>query len=134
MRLALQPLENGDTCVIVETAGGRSSGCGDPERQRAQEGIRVHPVLQGSMVYLHGSVGPEVETLTLRYQDGHGEQLPVVERFVLHDIGPDRFQDGKRPILLVARDGDGAEVARQRVGQRAFGPDTSIWSETEVSP
>jgi hypothetical protein len=57
-----------------------------------------------------------------------------VERFVLHDIPRARFEDGKRPILLVARDRNGAEVAREKVGQSPFPPNSAIWSGGDVAP
>jgi hypothetical protein len=46
------------------------------------------------MVYVSGSVGPEVATLELHHQDGYVMELPLVERFVLHDIPRARFEDG----------------------------------------
>jgi hypothetical protein len=86
------------------------------------------------MVHISGSVGPEVAKLELHHQDGYVVELPLVERFVLHDVPRARFEDGKRPILLVARNRDGEEVAREKVGQAVFGPNSAIWSGRDVSP
>jgi hypothetical protein len=132
MRLSLIPIEGGETCVELMTRNGTSTGCG-PEL-RVDEGIQVHPTLVGSMVYVSGSIGPDVAKLELHHQDGYVLELPIVERFVLHDIPRARFEDGKRPILLVARGRDGAEVARMKVGQRTFAPNSAIWSGGDVSP
>jgi hypothetical protein len=132
MRLSLIPLEGGQTSVELSTRNGTSHGWGG--QQRVEEGIQVHPTLMGSIVFLNGSVGPEVAVLELHHQDGYVVELPIVERFVLHGIPRARFEDGKRPIRLVARNRDGAEVAREKVGQRVFGPDSAIWSGADVGP
>jgi hypothetical protein len=79
-----------------------------------------------------GSVGPEVAKLELHHQDGYFVELPIVERFVLHGVPRARFEEGKRPNLLVARDRNGVEIAREKIGQRAFWPDTR--SGPDVSP
>lgn len=118
MRLVLVPIEGGMTCVVRKTAGGTGTSCG-PE-PRVGKGIQVHPGLMESIVFLNGSVGPEVATLELHHQDGYVLELPTVERFVFHGIPRARFEEGKRPTLLVARDRDGAEVAREKVSQRLF--------------
>jgi hypothetical protein len=118
LRLSVIPIEGGQRCIEVKTASGTSTGCGP--RLWTDEGIQVHPTLMESMVFLKGSVGPEVEKLELHHQDGTVVELPIVERLVLHDIPRARFEDGKRPILLVARDRHGAEVAREKVSQRSF--------------
>jgi hypothetical protein len=117
MRLSLIPVEGGNSCSELETAGGTSGTCG---RLRVDEGIQVHPTLMESMIFLNGSVAPEVTKLELHHQDGYVIELPIVERFVLHDIPRARFEEGKRPALLVARGSDGAEVAREKVAQRMF--------------
>jgi hypothetical protein len=134
LRLALQRTEQGGTCVITMAGGGRGTTCRDEGEPRTSRGISVHPTLSGKMVYLSGSVGPEVATLTLEFQDGVTVDLPVTERFVLYDIHRSHFAEGRRPIRLVARDRDGREVAREPVGQAVFGPKSAIWLEGEVGP
>jgi hypothetical protein len=131
MRLLLIPTEGGNRCAIETRNGTSGGGCAQP-RERA--GIQVHPTLMGSIVFVNGSVGPEVAKLELHHQDGYFVELPLVERFVLHGIPRARFEDGKRPILLVARDRSGAELAREKVGQTAFGPNSAIWSGSDVGP
>lgn len=134
LRLALQRTERGGTCVITLAGGGGSTTCRERGGPRVSHGISVHPTLSGKMIYLSGSVGPEVATLTLEYQDGETVDLPVTERFVLYDIDRSHFAAGRRPIRLVGRDRDGAEVAREPVGQAVFGPNSAIWAEGEVGP
>jgi hypothetical protein len=114
------------TCVRITTATGTGTGCGS--QLRAEQGISVFLALSGSMIYLEGSVGPEVAELELDYQDGNSAVLPIVERFVLSDIDASHFQAGKRPYRLIARDREGNEVARQSLSQGVFGPDSGIWS------
>jgi hypothetical protein len=52
----------------------------------------------------------------------------------LHGVPRARFEEGKRPNMLVAWNRDGVEVAREKLGQRVFGPDSAIWSGPDVSP
>jgi hypothetical protein len=132
MQLSLIPIEGGKTCVELKTRNGTGTGCGPPSR--TDGGIDVRPTLNGSMVYVSGSVGPEVAKLELHHQDGYVLELPIIERFVLHDIPRARFEDGKRPILLVARARDGDAVDRVKVRQTAFGPNSAIWSGEDVGP
>jgi hypothetical protein len=130
LRLLLQPVEHGETCLIV----GGGTTCPPADKLRTPTGIAVYPTLEGSIVYLSGSVGPEVSQLTLRYEDGQEVELPVVERFVLYDIPRAHFNDGARPIELIGRNSEGVEVAQQKVDQDVFGPKSSIWLPGDVSP
>jgi hypothetical protein len=125
LRLSLVPTKDA-TCVRITTATGTGTGCGS--QLRADQGISVFLTLSGSMIYLEGSVGPEVAELELDYQDGTSAVVPIVERFVLSDIDASYFQAGKRPYRLIARDRKGNEVARQSLSQGVFGPDSGIWS------
>jgi hypothetical protein len=130
--LSFIPIEGGERCVERKTRNGTSIACGSA--LWTDEGIQVHPTLMGSMVFVSGSVGPQVAKLELHHQDGYVLELPIVERFVLHDVPRARFVEGKRPNLLVARNRNGEEVAREKLGQRVFGPDSAIWSGEDVGP
>jgi hypothetical protein len=132
LRLSLIPIEGNEMCVERKTGNGTSGGCGP--KLSVDQGIQVHPTLMGSMVFVSGSVGPEVAKLELHHQDGFVLELPIVERFVLHDIPRERFEDGKRPNLLVGMNRAGVEVAREKVGQRVFRSDSAIWSGRDVGP
>jgi hypothetical protein len=130
MRLVLVPIEGGMTCVVRKTAVGTGTGCGP--QPRVDKGMQVHPSLMGSNVFVNGSVGPEIAKLELHHQDGYVVELPIVERFVFHGIPRERFEDGKRPNLLVARNRSGEEVAREKLGQRVF--DGASSSGRDVAP
>lgn len=131
IRLSLIPIENNEACVEMETRTGTSGSCGPIH---VDEGIQVHPTMIGSTVVLNGSVGPEVAKLELHHQDGFVLELPIVERFVFHGVRRAQFEEGKRPSLLIALNRNGDEVAREKVGQRVFSPDSAIWSGGDVSP
>jgi hypothetical protein len=133
LKLTLRPAEGGLVCHSIGSGAGRSGSCVAPEKLRVEEGISVHPTLAGSIVYLQGSVGPEVKTLTLEYEDASVVELPIVERFVLFSIARGNFFEGAQPRLLVARDAEGREVVRSPVNQRVFGPKSSIWLPGDVS-
>jgi hypothetical protein len=132
LRLSFIPIEGGEKCVELETRNGTSGGCGSA--LWTDEGIQVHPTLVGSMVFVSGSVGPEVAKLELHHQDGYVLELPIVERFILHDIPRARFEDGKRPVVLIAHAKDGAEVAREKVPQRMFEMQTASGRRDLVDP
>jgi hypothetical protein len=133
LRLLLRPAEGGETCVVIEGNGG-SLTCGKLDALRVDEGLRVHPALRGSIVFLEGSVGPEIATLTLEYEDGSTADVPIVERFVLFGIERKHFHEGARPLRLIGRDRAGRVVAREPVGHGVFGPKSSIWLPGDVSP
>jgi hypothetical protein len=133
LKLTLRPAEGGLVCKSIGSGSGRSGTCVPTEQLRVDEGMSVHPTLAGSIVYLEGSVGPEVETLTLEYEDGSVVEVPIVERFVLFSIARENFFEGAQPRLLVAKDAEGREVARGPVGQRVFGPKSAIWLPGDVS-
>jgi hypothetical protein len=132
MRLSLIPIEGGEMCLEIKTRTGTRTPCG--VGRVTDRGMAVHPTLMGSMVFLSGSVGPGVATLELHHEDGYIAKLPIVGRFVLHDIPRARFTHGRRPNLLVARDRDGEEVARANVGQTVFAPNSAICSDEDVGP
>jgi hypothetical protein len=132
VRLSFIPIEGGKRCVELKTGGITSTSCG-PEL-RTDVGIQVHPTLAGSKVFVSGSVGPEVVKLELHHQDGFVLELPILERFVLHNIPRSRFEEGKRPVLLVARGHDGTQVAREKVTQRVFEMQTENGQGDVVDP
>lgn len=127
LTLTLRPAEGGEVCATVKSRGGGSITCAAPDDLRTSSGISVHPSLREVMVFMDGSVGPEVSTLTLEHEDGTEVDLPIVERFVLYDIPCAHFYEGTRPIRLVGRDKSGRVVASEAVTQRVFGPNTSVW-------
>jgi hypothetical protein len=133
LRLLLRLAEGGDTCLIIE-GNGAGLTCGNLDALRVDEGVRVHPALRGSIIFLEGSVGPEIATLTLEYEDGSTADVPIVERFVLFGIERKHFHEGARPLRLIGRDREGRVVAREPVGHGVFGPRSSIWLPGDVSP
>jgi hypothetical protein len=134
LTLTLRPVENGEVCATTRSRGGGSISCAALHDVRASSGIAVHPSLREVMVFLVGSVGPEVATLTLEHEDGAEIDLPIVERFVLYDIPCAHFYEGARPIRLVGRDKSGRVVASEAVTQRVFGPKTSVWPPDKFGP
>jgi hypothetical protein len=127
LKLTLRPAEGGLVCKSVGSGAGLSGTCMSPEKLRVPEGMSVHPALAGSIVYLEGSVGPEVKSLTVEYEDGSADEVPIVERFVLFSIARKNFHEGAQPRQLVARDAEGREVARSHPRQGVFGPKSAIW-------
>jgi hypothetical protein len=132
LRLSFIPIEGGERCVELKTRGGTSTGCGT--ELWVDEGIQVDPTLMEGMVFLNGSLGPEVSKLALHHQDGYVLELPIVERFVVHDIPRARFEEGKRPVLLVAQGRDGAEIEREKISQRLFEIQTTSGQGDLVDP
>lgn len=130
LRLTLRPAEDGNACL----ASGPGMTCGPESGLRAEKGISVGPSLTAKVFTLQGSVGPEIGTLELLYEDGTTERLPIVERFVLFGVKPERFEEGRRPVVLVGRDDAGRVVAERPLSPELFAPDSPIWLDKLISP
>jgi hypothetical protein len=115
------PTRGGGLCYVVEIErlrlpDGRPNGhasCGPrpdpPDRPMLQTGRGMTRVGEGYLHLLHGRARAEVASVELRWADGRRETLPVVEGFYLYELRP-----GDEPAQLIARDGAGRELARER--------------------
>jgi hypothetical protein len=108
----------GERCRVLVSPRGTGSDCGGP--RPAPRDIWVAPNQIGAapkgMLLLWGEVGSEIERLELRFEDGRVEPLPLVQRFTLYQVAPEDFAAGRRPIVLVGRDGDGEVVGERKLG------------------
>lgn len=120
--LWIAPTGDGRTCHWLRygESGGFGSRCWARGVDRPALGVAQS---QGSGVVLlwGGPVRADVAEIDVRYQDGEGAVVPVVEGMVLYEIPPEHFPRGHRPNLLIARTADGRELARRRQETDVYG-------------
>jgi hypothetical protein len=115
------PTKGGGLCWVLDiealrrpdglpNGGGGCSPHSQSPRAPLEGGIRRTRVGDRFLELVQGRVRADVASVELRYADGAAETLPVFERFFLHEPRPD-----SEPILLIARDREGAELQRQSV-------------------
>lgn len=123
--LWVAPTEQGNFCWLLQhvDAGGRGeawlSGCGQREGGRMHAGAAV---LRGAVTVTGRVRDRSIARLTLRHADGARVELPFVRvsepigvGFFVHPITPNRLERG-RPVEVIAYDGVGAVVRRERLG------------------
>jgi hypothetical protein len=112
--LWVAPTADGRTCHWLRYGlGGFGGGC--PEKQSPQPfGLGLS---QGKDVVLlwGGPLRQDIRSVEIRYEDGERADVKAIEGMVLYDIPAAHFLRGHRPFLLVARDAEGREVARQTI-------------------
>jgi hypothetical protein len=107
------PTRGGGVCWVVEIErrGPGLSGCSPrPWRESVvfEYGMGRTRVGDGYLELVEGRTRADVASVELLYADGESETVPVLEGFYLHE-------PRERPTMLVARDRDGAELARRAV-------------------
>jgi hypothetical protein len=65
-----------------------------------------------------GPLRQDISDVEIRFEDGDRYDVSVVEDMVLYEIPPSHFPRGHRPYLLIARDAQGREVARQKMATK----------------
>jgi hypothetical protein len=110
--LWVAPTADGRMCHWLRYGqGGFGGGCS--EKQFSQRfGLGRS---QGKDVVLlwGGPLRQDIRDVEIRYEDGERAEVGVIEGMVLYDIPAAHFPRGHRPLLLIAHDGEGREVARQ---------------------
>ena len=103
----------GARCYAVDAVGGQWESCpattGGAAAER-QNVAHVQPVL-----LLAGFVPAGTRSAELRYGDGSRVPLRLVRGYFLLEVPPGRWQAGRLPERVVARDGQGAVLAEARV-------------------
>ena len=69
----------------------------------------------GGVQLLVGPVGTEVAALRVVYQDGRRVDLPSRQQWVLYEVVPADYAEGRRPVELIALDNKGDVIARERL-------------------
>jgi hypothetical protein len=112
--LWVAPTADGRTCHWLRYGlGGFGGGCS--EKQVLQPfGLGLS---QGKDVVLlwGGPLRQDIRSVEIRYEDGERADVKAIEGMVLYDIPAAHFPRGHRPFLLLARDAEGREVARQTI-------------------
>jgi hypothetical protein len=134
LRLKLRPAEDGVVCRVEEGAAGKGMSCGPEAAYLARKGLRIGVKMTASRMSYSGTVGPEVSSLELRYEDGRVEDVPIVERYVLVAIRKSDFRQGRRPVRFVGRDDAGRVVDDHVVNPGHFDATSPIWLDQSIGP
>lgn len=117
IRVQVARASDGTACVSLVTPGGTSSGCGGRPIGALQ--ISVTPTQIGSapkgMLLLFGRVGRKIALLSVRFEDGRVERLPLARGFSVYQVARVDYRPGRRPIVLVGRNRAGLIVATQKL-------------------
>lgn len=108
--LWLMPRTGGGVCFLYNRGGGCVPPSSDPGISPLNGGLNggADPVL------FFAQVKPGVATVELRYQNGERERLTPVEGFVLTEITPAHYEQGKRLAAAVALDRGGNVIYTSR--------------------
>ncbi len=112
--LWVAPTADGRTCHWLRYGpGGFGGGCS--EKQLPQRfGLGRS---QGKNVVLlwGGPLRQDIREVEIRYEDGERADVKAIEGMVLYEIPAAHFPRGHRPLLLVARDAEGRDIAQQTI-------------------
>lgn len=112
--LWVAPTTDGRRCAWLRY-GKSGFGGGCPPKDSATHPLAVGQSQGLDVVLLWGGpVREDVSSIEVRYEDGERARIPVVEGLVLYEIPPRHFPRGHRLELVIARDADGRELARQK--------------------
>jgi hypothetical protein len=137
------PTKAGGFCVhsqIREIGGGRrggGSGCDGDRVLGFAPGVTIPgPIsrdgtIQREPVIIDGHVAiADAESVEVRFENGEAERVPLVwisepidAAFFAYEVPREHWRAGLRPTAVVARDGDGRELAREEVLRGWPGPE-----------
>jgi len=109
---------DGGYCQIVRsdrTPTNRSCSIALPNRDEIGVSAMNFGGAPGGVLLLVGPAGSDIATLEVRYQDGRTATAHLSEHWVLYEVDPSDYVQGRRPELLVARDASGNEIASERL-------------------
>ena len=109
---------DGGNCMIVRSdTTPTNRGCAVPTPEPRE--IAVAPMQFGGaptgVQLLVGPVGAEIATLTVGFEDGRMEEMPIEDGWVLYEVARRDYAVGRRPVELVGRDSSGKEIASKRL-------------------
>lgn len=112
---------DGKRCWIVTAEATQATVCRDvPRGFEFDFGPYFNQEQTRRIVLLSGVVGPQVESLQLRFEDGNSVDVALRRGYFLYEIQRRNWEAGSRPTVLVARTGNGAVIARKHVAPDGF--------------
>jgi hypothetical protein len=109
---------DGGNCMIVRSDKTRTNrSCAVPTPKASEIGVVAmqYGGAPTGIQLLVGPVGVRIERLTVRYQDGRVNEVPLNEGWALYEIVRADYEVGRRPVELVGLDGAGEVVASERL-------------------
>jgi hypothetical protein len=146
------PTQAGGFCSqsqIREIGGasrGGGGGCNRDRRLGLAPGVTIPgPIspdgtIQREPVLIDGHVTiRDAESVEVRFQSGESDELPLVwisepidAGFFAYAVPREHWRAGSRPAFVIARDGDGREVAREEVLRAWPGPELFVDPKTGI--
>ena len=101
------PTTDGGVCYVSNVSFGCPRGPLDVPLATGLSG--------GNVVLFMGKARADVATVVLRFQDGSEERVRPVKGYILAEIAPSHYAQGRRPIEAVALGPLGQEIGRNRI-------------------
>jgi hypothetical protein len=116
---------DGGYCQTVRSDWRRpNEGCSIAQPKADEIGVSAMNFGGGApdgILLLVGPVGSGVAKLVLRYENGRSATLPLSDGWVLYEVEPADYTQGRRPEILIASDASGREIASERLPSAAVG-------------
>jgi len=116
---------DGGYCQIVRSDRRRANrGCSISRPKADEIGVSAMNFGGGApdgILLLVGPVGSDVAKVVLRYENGRSVTLPLNDGWVLYEVEPANYTQGRRPEILVGSDVSGREIASERLPWAAVG-------------
>ena len=106
----------GGRCLQLELVDHSASRRCYPASSRRPLELSQQSTRRAAFVY--GRAAADVASVELRYRDGDVETVKPVRGLLLHAVPSRHARDGHRLTIAVARDAEGNEVTRQRLGSQ----------------
>jgi len=116
--LEVAPASDGGYCMTVHSDRRRpNGGCSVPKPRPREIGVSAMNFggAPGGVLLLVGSVGSDIATLELRYENGRVAPVPLGEGWALFEVEHADYVEGRRPVSLAGRDTSGREIATKRL-------------------
>jgi hypothetical protein len=112
---------DGKRCWIVTAKAGQGVACRDvPRGVEFEFGPYFNREQTRRIVLLSGFVGPQVNSLQLRFEDGNRVDVAMKRGYFLYEIPRRNWKTGHRPTVLLAHTGAGTVIARKHVAPDGF--------------
>jgi hypothetical protein len=119
--MQVAPGPDGKRCWIVTAEANQATVCLDvPRGFEFDFGPYFNQEQTRRIVLLSGFVGPQVDSLALRFEDGNRVAVALRRGYFLYEIQRRNWKTGRRPTVLVARTGAGTVIARKHVAPDGF--------------
>lgn len=115
--LWVMPRRGGGECYVYNQGG----GCPPPGALNRGPAFAGGLSIGTKRVLFFAEAEAKVTQIELRYQDGSREELTPIDGFVLHEITPAHYPQGRRLAVAIATNSNGRVLYRQEFQPQAHG-------------